>query len=61
LPVGDQPKDIEKQIRDMLFKYVTKPNAIILAVTAGNTDIANSDGIMINFLRIKRTETCARG
>jgi replication fork clamp-binding protein CrfC len=47
LAVGDQPKDIEKQIRDMLFKYVTKPNAIILAVTAGNTDIANSDGIAL--------------
>jgi hypothetical protein len=28
-----------------LTKDVTKPNAIIPAVTAGNTDIANSDGI----------------
>ncbi len=44
VPVGDQPKDIEKQIRDMLLKYITKPNAIILAVTAANTDLANSDG-----------------
>ncbi|KAF9206110.1 vacuolar protein sorting-associated protein 1 [Haplosporangium sp. Z 27] len=47
LPVGDQPKDIEKQIRDMIVKYITKPNAIILAVTAGNTDLANSDGLKL--------------
>ncbi len=45
VPVGDQPKDIEKQIRDMILKYITRPNAIILAVTAGNTDLANSDGL----------------
>jgi vacuolar protein sorting-associated protein 1 len=47
VPVGDQPKDIEKQIRDMILKYITKPNAIILAVTAGNTDLANSDGLKL--------------
>ncbi|GAA98121.1 hypothetical protein E5Q_04804 [Mixia osmundae IAM 14324] len=45
LPVGDQPKDIERQIRDMLLKFITKPNSIILAVTAANTDLANSDGL----------------
>ncbi|KAJ3056253.1 vacuolar protein sorting-associated protein 1 [Rhizophlyctis rosea] len=45
VPVGDQPKDIEKQIRDMILKYITKNNAIILAVTAANTDLANSDGL----------------
>lgn len=47
VPIGDQPKDIEKQIRDMILKYVTKPNAIILAVTAANTDLANSDGLKL--------------
>jgi dynamin 1-like protein len=45
VPVGDQPKDIEKQIREMILKYITKPNAIILAVTSANTDLANSDGL----------------
>lgn len=45
VPVGDQPKDIEKQIREMLVKYITRPSAIILAVTAANTDLANSDGL----------------
>ncbi|KAJ3416017.1 vacuolar protein sorting-associated protein 1 [Chytridiales sp. JEL 0842] len=47
VPVGDQPKDIEKQIRDMLLKYISKNNAIILAVTAANTDLANSDGLKL--------------
>ncbi|KAG0210107.1 vacuolar protein sorting-associated protein 1 [Mortierella sp. GBA30] len=47
VPVGDQPKDIEKQIRDMIVKYITKPNSIILAVTAANTDLANSDGLRL--------------
>ncbi|KAI8339748.1 Dynamin central region-domain-containing protein [Chlamydoabsidia padenii] len=47
VPVGDQPKDIEKQIREMISKYITKPNAIILAVTAANTDLANSDGLKL--------------
>ncbi|KAG8893025.1 vacuolar protein sorting-associated protein 1 [Tulasnella sp. 408] len=45
VPVGDQPRDIERQIRDMLMKYISKPGCIILAVTAANTDIANSDGL----------------
>lgn len=47
VPVGDQPKDIEKQIREMLLKYISKPNAIILAVNAANTDLANSDGLKL--------------
>ncbi|KAF9338385.1 vacuolar protein sorting-associated protein 1 [Podila minutissima] len=47
LPVGDQPKDIEKQIRDMIIKYISKPNSIILAVTAANVDLANSDGLRL--------------
>ncbi|KAI8801563.1 Dynamin central region-domain-containing protein [Cladochytrium replicatum] len=47
VPVGDQPKDIEKQIRDMILKYVSKNNAIILAVTPANTDLANSDGLKL--------------
>jgi len=45
VPVGDQPRDIEKQIRDMLMKYISKPACIILAVTGANTDLANSDGL----------------
>lgn len=47
VPVGDQPRDIEKQIKDMLVKYISKPACIILAVTAANTDLANSDGLKL--------------
>ncbi|GMI49084.1 hypothetical protein TrCOL_g3742 [Triparma columacea] len=45
--VGDQPKDIGKQIRNMIMSYASKPNCLILAVTAANTDLANSDAIEI--------------
>ncbi|KAJ7674039.1 Dynamin central region-domain-containing protein [Mycena polygramma] len=45
VPVGDQPRDIEKQIRDMLMKYIARPACIILAVTPANQDLANSDGL----------------
>ncbi|KAI4261655.1 MAG: hypothetical protein L6R42_003149, partial [Xanthoria sp. 1 TBL-2021] len=47
VPVGDQPRDIERQIKDMVLKQIQKPNAIILAVTAANTDLANSDGLKL--------------
>ena len=47
VPVGDQPRDIERQIREMVLKQIQKPNAIILAVTAANTDLANSDGLKL--------------
>ncbi|GAA5919761.1 hypothetical protein JCM1841_005841 [Sporobolomyces salmonicolor] len=47
VPVGDQPRDIELQIRNMLLKFIQKPNSIILAVTAANTDLANSDGLQL--------------
>lgn len=47
VPVGDQPRDIEKQIRDMILKFIQKSNAIILAVTAANVDLANSDGLKL--------------
>lgn len=45
--VGDQPEDIEQQIRKMCLQYISNPNAIILAVTAANTDIANSDALQL--------------
>lgn len=47
VPVGDQPPDIERQIREMILQYISKPRCIILAVTAANTDIANSDGLQL--------------
>ncbi|KAJ7346207.1 P-loop containing nucleoside triphosphate hydrolase protein [Mycena albidolilacea] len=44
-PVGDQPPDIEKQIRNMLMTYISQPSCIILAVTPANQDLANSEGL----------------
>jgi len=45
--VGDQPYDIEQQIRELVYEYVEKPNSIILAVTPANADLANSDALKI--------------
>ncbi|XP_039860504.1 dynamin-2-like isoform X2 [Simochromis diagramma] len=47
VPVGDQPQDIEHQIRDMLLQFITKESCLILAVTPANTDLANSDALKI--------------
>ena len=45
--VGDQPVDIERQIKDMLYQFITRENCLILAVTPGNSDLANSDALQI--------------
>ncbi|KAK3240270.1 hypothetical protein CYMTET_49883 [Cymbomonas tetramitiformis] len=47
VPVGDQPRDIEKQIRDMAMKYICKDTCLILAVSPANSDLANSDALML--------------
>lgn len=47
VPVGDQPPDIEFQIRDMLLQFVTRENCLILAVTPANSDLANSDALKL--------------
>ncbi|XP_021176397.2 dynamin-3 isoform X3 [Fundulus heteroclitus] len=46
--VGDQPPDIEHQIRDMLMQFITKESCLILAVTPANMDLANSDALKIS-------------
>ncbi|RCI05810.1 Dynamin- GTPase protein, partial [Rhizopus stolonifer] len=49
IPIGDQPHDIDIQIRKLVLDYVSKPNSssIILAVTPANTDLANSDSLKL--------------
>ncbi|XP_029941146.1 dynamin-1a isoform X6 [Salarias fasciatus] len=47
VPVGDQPADIEFQIREMLMQFVTKDNCLMLAVSPANSDLANSDALKI--------------
>ncbi|CAB1313410.1 unnamed protein product [Coregonus sp. 'balchen'] len=36
VPVGDQPKDIEVQIKDLIVKHISNPNSIILAKTVAD-------------------------
>ncbi|CAB4070374.1 DNM1_3 [Lepeophtheirus salmonis] len=47
IPIGDQPKDISEQIKDMILTYITRETCLILAVTPANTDIATSDSLML--------------
>uniref|UniRef100_A0A8B9HJ13 Dynamin-2 n=1 Tax=Astyanax mexicanus TaxID=7994 RepID=A0A8B9HJ13_ASTMX len=47
VPVGDQPADIEHQIKEMLMQFVTKENCLLLAVSPANSDLANSDALKI--------------
>ncbi|XP_066470073.1 dynamin-1-like protein [Tiliqua scincoides] len=47
VPVGDQPPDIEGQVRDMILSYISNPNCLILAVTAANTDMATSEALKL--------------
>lgn len=47
VPIGDQPPDIENQVRDMILSYISNPNCLILAVTAANTDMATSEALKL--------------
>lgn len=47
VPVGDQPLDIENQIRHLILQYISNPNSIILAVTPANIDLATSEALKI--------------
>ena len=47
IPVGDQPADIEAQIRDMIMQFICKETCLILAVTPANTDMATSDALQL--------------
>ncbi|XP_037325390.2 dynamin 3a isoform X2 [Pungitius pungitius] len=47
VPIGDQPADIEYQVRDMILQVICKENCLILAVTPANTDLANSDALKL--------------
>lgn len=48
VPIGDQPPDIELQIRNMIMQFVKRDNCIILAITPANSDLANSDALKIS-------------
>eukprot|EP00892_Ulva_mutabilis_P006287 jgi/Ulvmu1/402/UM001_0409.1 len=45
IPVKGQPDDIADKLERMIMSYIRNPSCIILAVSAANTDLANSDAI----------------
>ncbi|KAL3767340.1 hypothetical protein ACHAWO_007283 [Cyclotella atomus] len=45
--VEGQPEDIADQIWDMNVEFGSNPNAILLAVTGANTDLASSDALKL--------------
>ncbi|CAG9765363.1 unnamed protein product [Ceutorhynchus assimilis] len=47
VPIGDQPLDIEQQIRSMIMQFIKRDSCLILAVTPANTDLANSDALKL--------------
>lgn len=47
VPISKQPQDIDEQIRRIVLQYISSRNCIILAVSAGNVDLANSDSLRI--------------
>ncbi|KAG1765289.1 P-loop containing nucleoside triphosphate hydrolase protein [Suillus placidus] len=46
IPVGDQPSDIERQIHGLVVDFLTV-FSVILAVSAANVDLANSDTLKL--------------
>jgi len=47
VPVGNQPADIEHQIREMILTFIRRENCLILAVTPANQDLATSDALKL--------------
>lgn len=47
VPVGNQPADIEHQIKEMIMTFIKRENCLILAVTPANQDLATSDALKL--------------
>lgn len=48
LATGNEPADIEEQVKNMIRKYISNENCLILAVSPGNNDLANSDALKLS-------------
>ena len=53
--MGDQPDDIEQQLRDLTVRYISNPNSIIVAVTPANVDFATSEALNVCTFMSSRT------
>ena len=47
VPIGEQPHDIEQQVKNLILDYVTTPNCLILAVSPANVDLVNSESLKL--------------
>lgn len=47
-PIGDQPKDIYKQIKDMIYQFITPETAVILNVMPATVDFPTCEGVMMS-------------
>ena len=45
--MGDQPKDIDVKIREMIYEFIRPERSIILAISTANVDLANSEALKI--------------
>ncbi|VVC45306.1 Dynamin GTPase effector,Dynamin-type guanine nucleotide-binding (G) domain,Dynamin, GTPase domain,P- [Cinara cedri] len=48
LPIGDQPEDIEMQIKNLIIQYIKNPNSIILAISSANMDLSTSESLKLS-------------
>lgn len=47
VPIGGQPDNIDSIVKKIVMDFISNPNAIILAISPANIDIANSDSLKI--------------
>ena len=47
VPIADQPDNIDSVVKKIVLDFISNPNAIILALSPANIDIANSDSLKI--------------
>lgn len=48
IPIGDQPKDIEKITKDMVTRYCRDERTIILCVIPANADMSTSEALQLS-------------
>lgn len=47
VPIGEQPPDIERQIKNLILEYIATPSCVILAVSPANVDLVNSESLKL--------------
>lgn len=45
--MGEQPKDIEQKLKELIKPYIDNPNSLILALSKANDDLANSEALKL--------------